>query len=141
MSACGTNVIVVPVAAHEVRQRPATLEGLAPDVAVTANLDVQTLRQGVDDRHPDAVQATRHLVAAAVAELAAGVQDREDDFDRRALLLGHHRDGNPAAVIDDRDGVVGMDRDRHRRAVAGQRLVHRVVDDLVDEVVKAVHAG
>ena len=34
-----------------------------------------------------------------------------------------------------------MDRDRDRVAVAGQRLVHRVVHDLVDEVVQAADPG
>jgi hypothetical protein len=38
-------------------------------------------------------------------------------------------------------GVVRMDRDLDVRAVAGERLVHRVVDDLVDEVVQAARAG
>ncbi len=33
-----------------------------------------------------------------------------------------------------------MDRDVDGRAVAGQRLVDGVVDDLVDEVVQAAHA-
>src|SRR6188472_2889680 len=34
-----------------------------------------------------------------------------------------------------------MNRDPHVVAVAGQRLVDRVVDDLVDEVVQAAYAG
>ena len=34
-----------------------------------------------------------------------------------------------------------MDRDVDARAVAGERLVDGVVDDLVDEVVQAAHAG
>ena len=34
-----------------------------------------------------------------------------------------------------------MDRDRDRVAVAGERLVHRVVHDLVDEVVQAARTG
>ena len=87
------------------------------------------------------MQAAGDLVAAAVAELAAGVQDGQHDLDGRALLLLHHRDRDAAAVVDDRDGVVGMDRDVDARAVAGERLVDGVVDDLVDEVVQAAHAG
>ena len=49
--------------------------------------------------------------------------------------------GMPRAVVDDRDRVVRVDRDLDRVAAAGQRLVDRVVDDLVDEVVQAAHAG
>ena len=69
---------------------------LAPDVAVAAHLDVQRLRQRVDDRCADAVQAAGDLVAAAVAELAAGVQDGQDDLDRGLVLLGHLGDGDAA---------------------------------------------
>ena len=57
-------------------------------------------------------------------------------------------DRDPAAVVDDGHRVVGVDRDRDGVVAAGQRLVNRVVDNLVDEVVKPararradVHAG
>ena len=58
-----------------------------------------------------------------------------------------HRDA--AAVVGDGDRVVGVDGDDDAVAVAGQRLVDRVVDDLEDHVVQAgavigvadVHAG
>ena len=47
----------------------------------------------------------------------------------------------PRAVVDHRDRVVGVDRDLDRVVAAGQRLVDRVVDHLVDEVVQAAHTG
>ena len=57
-------------------------------------------------------------------------------------------DRDAAAVVDDADAAVGQQRDLDVVAVAGQRLVDRVVDDLVDQVVQAaltgradVHAG
>ena len=106
-------------------------------MAVAADLDEQPLGERVDDRHADAVQAAGDLVAAAVAELAAGVQDGEHDLDRRAALLLHDRDRDAAPVVDDRHGVVGVDRDGHLGAEAREGLVDRVVDDLVDEVVQA----
>ena len=87
------------------------------------------------------MQAAGDLVAAALAELAAGVQDGEHDLDGRLALLLHDRDGDAAAVVDDGDRVVGVDRDRDLAAEAGERLVDGVVDDLVDEVVQAHHAG
>ena len=61
--------------------RLAALVGLGTRVAVAADLDVEALGQRVDDRHADAVQAAGDLVAAAVAELAAGVQDGQHDLD------------------------------------------------------------
>jgi hypothetical protein len=87
------------------------------------------------------VQAAGDLVAAAVAELAAGVQDGQHDLDGRLALLLHDRDRDAAAVVGDRDGVVRMDRHRDRVAVAGQRLVDGVVHDLVDEMVQTTDAG
>ena len=72
------------LALGEVVLRRAALVLLAPDVALAADLDDQRLAERVDDRDADAVQAAGDLVAAAVAELAAGVQDGEHDLDGRA---------------------------------------------------------
>ena len=102
---------------------------------------MELLGERVDDRDADAVQAAGDLVAAAVAELAAGVQDGQHDLDGRLALLLHRRDRDAAAVVDDGDRVVRVDRDVDAVAVAGERLVDRVVDDLVDQVVQAAHAG
>src|SRR4051794_17479892 len=117
-------------------RRPARVL-LRPEMAVAADLDAEVLAERVDHRDADAVQAARDLVAAAVAELAAGVQDGEHDLDGRALLLLVHRHRDAAAVVDDRDRVVRVDDDVDPIAVAGEGLVDRVVDDLPDEVVKA----
>ena len=53
------------------------------------------------------MQAAGDLVAAAVAELAAGVQDGEHDLGGRALLLLVHVDRDAAAVVGDRDALSG----------------------------------
>ena len=99
------------LALHQLGLRGAARVLLGEDVAVAADLHGQPLGEGVDDGHADAVQAAGDLVAAAVAELAAGVQDGEHDLDGRAALLLHDRDGDAAPVVDDGDGVVGVDRD------------------------------
>ena len=44
--------------------------------------------------------------------------------------------GDAAAVVGHRDRAVGVQRHRHARGVARQRLVDGVVDDLVDHVVQ-----
>ena len=87
------------------------------------------------------MQAAGDLVAAAVAELAAGVQHGQHDLGGGALLLLVHVDGDAAAVVGDRDAVVRVQHDLDRVAVAGERLVDGVVDDLVDQVVEAALAG
>ncbi len=88
------------------------------------------------------MEAARDLVVGGV-ELAAGVEDGEDDLD------GGHGDAvddlvvdrDAAAVVDDGDGVVDVDGDVDAGGVAGEGLVDGVVDDLVDEVVQALLAG
>ena len=121
--------------------RDASLVGLRPREAVALDGGRQLVRERVDDRRADAVQTAGDLVAATLAELAAGVQDGEHDLEGGLVLLLHLRDRDAAAVVGDRDGVVRMDRDRDRVAVAGEGLVHRVVHDLVDEVVQTAYTG
>ncbi len=127
--------------------RLAALEALVPVVAVHVDVQLKPLAERVDHRHTDAVQTAGHLVAGA-AELAAGVQHREDDGGGGLVVLLHDPDGDAAAVVGNGDGVVGIDGDRDGAAVAGKRLVDGVVDHLVDEVMEAsrprgadVHAG
>ncbi len=124
------------------------LEAVALLVAV--DLEHEPARQRVHDRDAHAVEAARDLVAGA-AELAAGMQHREDHL-RRALALVRPRgvriDRDAPPVVDDAAAAVGQQRDVDAGAVARHRLVDGVVDDLPDEVVKAartrrpdVHAG
>jgi hypothetical protein len=84
------------------------------------------------------VQAGGELVGLVV-ELAAGVQDRHHDLKRRlALHLGivMRLDGDAASVVDDRDRVIEVDDDVDLLAIAGHRLVDRVVDDFPDQVME-----
>ena len=67
---------------------------LLVDLFVAPDLEIETLRERIDDRHADAVQTTRHLVAVVV-ELAAGVQHREHDLGRRAPAFVHDPTGMP----------------------------------------------
>src|SRR5690606_14537981 len=96
-------------------------------------------RERVDAAHPDAVKAAGDLVGVLV-ELAARVQHGHDHLDGGLALLRVHLDGDAAAVVHNGDRVVLVDDDLDAVAVAGQRLVDGVVDDLVDEVVKPAHA-
>ena len=115
---------------------------LRPGEAVSPDLDVQLLRESVDAAYAHAVQTAGDLVVGSI-ELAAGVQLGEDNLDRGHLLaVGDHvvhRDA--AAVVDDGDGVVHVDGDVDASGVPTQRLVHRIIHDLVDQVVQAHLAG
>jgi hypothetical protein len=71
---------------------------------------VQDVGQGVDHRHADAVQTAGDLVGTVV-ELTAGVQHGHDDLGRRPPFFGVDVHRNAAAVVLDRDGLVGVDGD------------------------------
>jgi hypothetical protein len=86
------------------------------------------------------VQPARDLVAAA-AELPAGVQLGHDHLERRQPGVRHLVDGDAASAVAHGDRVVGVDRDLDQVVVARERLVDRVRDDLLHEVVEAARAG
>ena len=117
-------------------------------LAVAVDRQLQHFGQRVDDRHADAVQAAGDLVGVVV-ELTARVEHGHDDFGGGPTLLRVDIDGDAAAIVGDRDGFVRVDGDRDFVAIAGQRLVDGVVDDLEHHVVQAgavigvadVHAG
>ena len=96
----------------------------------------QPLGQRVDDRGADAVQAAGDLIATA-AELAARVQHGEYDLERGLAGLRLDVHGDTAAVIADADDVAGLDGELNVAAVARERLVDGVVDDLIHQVVQA----
>src|SRR5439155_21224741 len=121
--------------------RHAALVGLRPDVAVALDLELEPLGERVHDRDADPVETARDLVAAPVAELAAGVQDGQHDLGGGALLLLVHVDRDAAPVVGNGDAAVGVQDDLDRVAKAGDCLVDGVVDDLVHEVVKTARTG
>ena len=85
------------------------------------------------------MQTTGDLVPAA-AELSTGVQNGVHHLEcilpRRVLA-----DRDTATVVDNLDGVVLVDAHEDARGVSGHRFVDGVVDDLVDEMVKAALIG
>ena len=112
------------------------------DLAVAPDPQLEPVGQRIDDRHADAVQPAGNLVAVLV-ELAAGVQLGHHDLGRRALQFVVVLDvgRNAAAIVDDRDRVVGVDDDLDVVAVAGERLVDRVVEHLEHHVMQAGAVG
>ena len=128
--------------------RHAALVLLPVELAVAPHLDPAPLGERVDDRGADAVQAAGDLVAAA-AELAAGVEDGHDHLQRRLVHASACLStGMPRPLSVTVTTPSAPMRDDDRVAVAAQRLVDRVVDDLAHQVVQAaligaadVHAG
>ena len=115
-------------------------ELLLPQLAAVAHLDLEVAGQRVHHRDADAVQTAGHLVAAAT-ELAARVQHGQREGHGRQLLAGRGVGGDAATVVLDPHPAVGLEGDHDPVAVAGQRLVDRVVHDLPDQVVQAALTG
>src|SRR5699024_9327443 len=118
-----------------------------PAVALPAHLGHEAGRERVHHGDADPVQTAGDRVAAA-AELAARVQDGHDHLDGGPALGRMDVDGDAAPVVDDPQTAVRLQHHVDPVAVAGERLVDRVVDDLVHEVVQSslpgrsdVHAG
>ncbi len=139
-------LLTVPDYFERIHGLPA-LVSLLVDVALVVNENLEPLRQRIDDRSADAVQAAGDLVAAS-AELAARVQDREDDLNRGNARLMVDPDRDAAAVVGHGDGPVPVQRHLNMVAGSGQSLVHRVVHDFIDEVMETpkrgrtdIHAG
>ncbi len=122
-----------------VARRLAARELLLVDLAAATDLCDEPLGQGVHDRHADAVQPAGDLVAVA-AELAAGVQLRQHDRQRRQSLLRHDVDGDARSVVAHGHGVVRMQRHVDPVVASCEGLVDAVVDHLVDEMVEPAGA-
>ena len=94
------------------------------------------------------MQAARDLVGVLV-EFAAGMKLGHDDFGGRNSLARVDVGGDAAAIVADRAGAIGIERDGDAVGIAGQRLVDGIVDHLVDHVMETgavigvadIHAG
>src|ERR1700682_1689899 len=109
-------------------------------LAVAHHGDLQAFGERVDDGKGAPGHPARHFVAAA-AELSAGVQLGHHDLEGRLALVFHDVDRNAATVIGDRGGPVRVERYLDPGAEARQRLIDRVVDDLVNEVMEPTVIG
>ncbi len=81
------------------------------------------------------MQTAGNLVRAA-AELSAGVQRGEHDFQSGDLLDGMNIGRNAAAVIQHSDALIFMDCYFNPVTETGQSFVDRIVYNFINEVVK-----
>ncbi len=109
-------------------------------LAFSLDFNLAPFGQRVDRRDSYAMQASRDLVPVS-AKLGARMQYRHDDFKRRFLLLGMDLHGDPTTIILDGYTAVGVDRHVNRAAGTRQSFIDRVVDDLINKVVKRLDVG
>ncbi len=89
---------------------------------------------------PTPMQTARRGVRSRT-ELAAGVELGEDDLDAAQTGLRLDVDGDAAGVVTHLDTVVGVQEYGDLLAVAAERLIHRVVDDLPEAVHESARVG
>jgi len=135
-------------ALRQLRGRLALGIALHVELLVARHLDGEVVGEGVHHRDADAVQAAGGRVGL-LRELGAGVQRGEDHLQRRLRLVLRVRvDRDAAAVVADDDPVARLQLDLDARGMAGNGLVHGVVQHLGHQVVHGafvaaadVHAG
>src|SRR5205814_9456187 len=83
-----------------------------------------------------------------VVELAGRPGDGHHFFESRLAGIGLDADGNAAAVVAHCRGTIFVENDADVRTVSSQRLIDRVVDNLIHEVMETgrlciadIHAG
>ena len=129
------------LAATQRAVRHATVrEGNMPCVALAVHLGNHAGRQRVHHGDTHAVQTTGDRVAAA-AELTASVQHGHDNLNGGLVLGGVLIHGDTAAVVLHADGAVSLNGHVNFGGVAGERLIDRVIYNLVDQVVQTALSG
>src|ERR1700730_12204546 len=115
---------------------------MLPGKSVAPDFEIQLLAQGVYTGDANPVQSAGNFVRRGV-EFAAGMQFGHHDLRGGDLLAVnlHRVNGNAAAVVHDRNGVVEMNGGFDLVGVTGKRFVHRVVHYFVDQMVQAHLAG
>ena len=84
------------------------------------------------------MQAAGDLVSPA-AELSPGMEDGQADLHRRPVHLRMHAHRESAAVVLNHDAPVLPEHDVNLPAEAGQRLVHGVIHDFIDQMMQSAH--
>jgi hypothetical protein len=131
----GAGIALADAADHfQLGMHPAIAKADVVFLAASAHPALQVLRQRVDHRDTHAVQAAGEFIRA-FRELAASVQAGEDQLDAADFLLRMDVDRHAAAVIHHLQRVVLVQRQGDVLAVAGNRLIDAVVDDLVRQVI------
>ena len=82
------------------------------------------------------MQAAGDLVSSA-AEFASRMELGKDQVHRVSSCLVVDADRDPSSVVFHRHAAVFVDGHFDLRAVTGQRFIHGIVHDLIDQMVKS----
>ena len=92
--------------------------------------------QRVHHRRTHAMQAARNLVGILV-ELAARMQPRQHYFGSADTFLSMDIHGDAAAIINDGNAAITIQRDGNGRGETRLRFIHRIINNLKGHVMQA----
>ncbi len=128
-------------ALFERAQRNPARKALGEQAPAARDLDVQPFRERIDHRRAHPVQPAGGLIGA-LAELAAGMQGGEDHLERRLVRKARMRVGGDAApIVGDPGRAIRLQHDLDALGVTGDGLVHRIVQDLGEQMVQRALIG
>ena len=131
---------------HQFGHRLPSLIGVLIKKTAASNADGHSFGKGIDYGGSHAVKASARLICVII-KFAAGMQGRKyNSLGTDSLFV--HADRDPSAVVFYRAGAVRLKGDTDGAAESGKMLVHRVVHDLIDQVIEAprgnasyIHSG
>ena len=100
---------------------------------------MQLIRERVHDRDTDPVQTSGNFVGVLV-ELTTRVQHRQNDRSGTHPLCRVHVSRDTPSVVCDDTGTLFRKRDVDRVTIPRHRLIYRVVDNLINQVMQAAMA-
>jgi hypothetical protein len=116
------------------------MECRPPHGTLPTYLCIKASGESVDDRATDTVKSTGHGVTAA-AELSPGVENSEDNLNRRLTLCGVNIDGNSSTIVNDTNSAVLQNGYLDVVAIPCEGFINGVIDDLIDQVVQSAGTG
>ena len=121
---------------HQIHDGDTSLVMILIDAATALDSDSQPCRKCIYYRGTYTVQTTAGLISGVV-KFTAGMQGREYQTFRTDSFFVHSH-GNTTSVIFHGCGAVGFQCHLYRITISGQMLVHRVINDLVDQMIQSL---
>ena len=105
------------------------------NLSVLTDFYFQPVGQSVYNGCAYTVQTAGNLVSSA-AEFTARMQNGKYHFHRRNTGFVVDTDGNTAAVIDNRNGIVGIYGDFDGITITCKSFIHRIVHNFINKVMQ-----
>ncbi|CDA24312.1 putative uncharacterized protein [Roseburia sp. CAG:197] len=115
--------------------RNALLIAVMMNISLTADLHIHISRQCIHDRRTDTMQTTACLVCVIIKFSACMKGGKYDTGCRYAFCM--HSNRNSSSIILNRAGTIRLKRYPDRITHTSQMLIHRVVYNLIDQMIQS----